>query len=103
MIDLLIKDLDKQMTVAETEEKDAQADYEQMTKDAADKRAQDSTSLSDAESDKADTEAALQSHTDDKTSASKELLATQQYIASLHAECDWLLKYFDMRQEARAS
>merc|ERR1719199_2418764 len=28
MIDLLVKDLDKEMTVAQTEEKDAQADYE---------------------------------------------------------------------------
>jgi len=103
MIDLLIKDLDKQMTVGETEEKDAQADYEQMTKDAADKRADDSTSLSDKTAAKADTEAALEAHTDGKTSASKELMATNQYIASLHAECDWLLKYFDVRQEARAS
>merc|ERR1719482_347293 len=32
MIDLLIKDLDKEMTVAKTEEKDAQCDYEQMMK-----------------------------------------------------------------------
>merc|ERR1719456_605701 len=29
MIDLLVKDLDKEMTEAQTEEKDAQADYEQ--------------------------------------------------------------------------
>merc|ERR1712203_504261 len=26
-----------------------------------------------------------------------------KYIAPLHAECDWLLKYFDVRKEARAS
>merc|ERR1711953_734392 len=32
MIDLLIKDLDKEMTEAKTEEKDAQADYEPMMK-----------------------------------------------------------------------
>merc|ERR1712048_376920 len=32
MIDLLIKDLDKEMTEAETEEKDSQADYEEMMK-----------------------------------------------------------------------
>merc|ERR1712110_1403824 len=47
MIDLLVKDLDKEMTVAETEEKDAQADYEQMMKDSATKRAEDSKSLAD--------------------------------------------------------
>merc|ERR1719460_2611621 len=38
MIDLLVKDLDKEMTVAKAEEKDAQEDYEQMMKDSADKR-----------------------------------------------------------------
>ena len=35
MMDLLIKDLDKEMTEAQTTEKDAQADYEQMMKDSA--------------------------------------------------------------------
>jgi len=32
----------------------------------------------------------------------KELMATMKYISSLHAECDWLLQYFDARKEARA-
>merc|ERR1712146_156361 len=32
MIDLLVKDLDKEMTVAKAEEKDAQGDYEQFMK-----------------------------------------------------------------------
>merc|ERR1719361_1051543 len=41
MMNLLIKDLDKEMTEAETGEKDAQADYELMMKDAAETRAAD--------------------------------------------------------------
>merc|ERR1719453_1276891 len=45
MIDLLVKDLDKEMTVARTEEKDAQSDYETMLKDAAAKRAEDAKTL----------------------------------------------------------
>merc|ERR1712194_66474 len=44
MIDLLIKDLEKELTEAETQEKDSQADYEQLMKDAADKRTTDSKS-----------------------------------------------------------
>jgi len=103
MMDLLVKDLDKEMTVAQTEEKDAQADYEEAMKDAASKRADDVKTLGDKESAKADTEAALQAHTDDKASASKELAETMQYISSLHGECDWLLQYFDVRKEARSS
>merc|ERR1712086_638027 len=47
MIDLLVKDLDKEMTVSETNEKDAQGDYEQMLSDSAEKRARDSKALTD--------------------------------------------------------
>jgi chromosome segregation ATPase len=103
MIDLLIKDLDKEMTVAKAEEKDAQEDYEQMMKDSADKRADDSKSLENKESALADTKAALEKDTDAKASDTKELGATLQYIQSLHNECDWLLQYFEVRKEARTS
>merc|ERR1719163_372264 len=102
MINLLVKDLDKEMTEAEAEEKDAQADYEQMMKDSADKRAADAKSLEEQEAAKADAEAALQQHGADKKADEKELGATLQYIHSLHNECDWLLKYFEVRKEARA-
>jgi len=102
MIDLLIKDMTKEMTEAETEEKDAQADYEEMMKDSAAKRTTDSKSLTAKSSAKADAEADLQAHTEHHAESSKELMATMKYIASLHAECDWLLQYFDVRKEARA-
>jgi len=101
MIDLLVKDLEKEMTVAKTEEQDAQADYEGTMKDSAEKRAQDSKSLTDKDGAKADLEADLEAHKAAKVSATKELGATLQYIASLHAECDWLVQYFDVRKEAR--
>jgi len=103
MMDLLIADLDKEMTQAETEEKDAQEDYEQTMKDSAEKRTKDSKLLGEKESTKADLEADLETHTEDKASTTKELMATLQYIQSLHNECDWLLKYFDVRKEARTS
>merc|ERR1719433_2478916 len=103
MIDLLIADLDKEMTVAETDEKDAQSDYETLMKDSASKRTKDSKLLSEKESIKAETEADLETNTEEKAATSKELMSTMQYIQSLHNECDWLLKYFDVRQEARAS
>merc|ERR1719479_234155 len=103
MIDLLIADLDKEMTVAETDEKDAQADYETLMSDSATKRTKDSKLLSEKKTIKAETEADLETHTDDKAATGKELMSTMQYIQSLHNECDFLLKYFDVRKEARAS
>merc|ERR1712039_846805 len=98
----LSKDLEKEMTEATTDEKDAQADYEQLMKDSAAKRTLDSNALAGKGSSKADTEAELQDHESEKTAGSKELMATMAYIKSLHAECDWLLQYFDVRKEARA-
>merc|ERR1719456_737476 len=102
MMDMMIADLDKEMQVAEVEEKNAQEEYEEMMKDSAEKRAEDSKSLTDKESAKAETEAALQQHTEDKTSEVTALGETMQYISALHGECDWLLQYFDARKEARA-
>mmetsp|Transcript_44484 Transcript_44484/g.70453 ORF Transcript_44484/g.70453 Transcript_44484/m.70453 type:complete len:712 (-) Transcript_44484:73-2208(-) len=103
MIDLLVKDLDKEMTTAETDEKDAQADYVQMMKDSAAKRAEDSKTLADKQGALADAQASLEKETETKASTVKELGATNQYIMSLHNECDWLLQYFEVRKEARAS
>jgi len=103
LMGMLIADLDKEMTEATAEEKDAQADYEAMMKSSADKRAADSTTLTEKEATKASLEGDLESHNEAKASTEKELSATLQYIAQLHTECDWLLKYFDVRAEARAS
>merc|ERR1719499_2142999 len=102
MMDLLVKDLDKEMTEAETEEKVSQEDYEKTMADSAEKRAQDSKSLNDKEAAKADMESSLEESVDEQASTSKELMATMSYIAELHAECDWLLQYFDVRKQARA-
>merc|ERR1712060_327169 len=102
MMDLLVKDLDKEMTEAETGEKVSQEDYEKTMADSAEKRAQDAKSLNDREAAKADLESSLEESVDEQASTSKELMATMQYIAELHAECDWLLQYFDVRKQARA-
>merc|ERR1719442_204567 len=72
-------------------------------KDSAEKRAQDSKSLADKEATLADMQASLEKNTEAKACTTKELGATLQYIQSLHNECDWLLQYFEVRKEARAS
>merc|ERR1719486_1472603 len=89
------------MTQAKTEEKNAQSDYETAMTDSAEKRAQDSKSLADKTKAKADTNADMEAHTEERASTTKTLMATLEYIQSLHAECDWLLQYFEVRKEAR--
>jgi len=103
MMDMLVKDLDTEMQEAEHTEKDSQKDYEELMAASADKRAADSKSITDKEAEKADAEADKQSHEDGHAADSAELLATQQYISSLHGECDFLLNNFDLRKEARSN
>merc|ERR1719460_1399598 len=62
LMDSMIADMDKEMLEAKAEEKDAQKDYETMMSDSAEKRAEDSKTMTDKESAKAQTEAALQQH-----------------------------------------
>merc|ERR1719238_1552315 len=73
-----------------------------MMEESAKKRAADSKSMTDKEAAKADAEAALGEHQAAKKASEDELSATKQYIASLHADCDFLLQYYDSRKEARA-
>jgi chromosome segregation ATPase len=101
MIDLLVSDLDKEMTEAKTTEKNAQAEYEKTMSDSAEKRAMDSKTLTDKEVAKASFEVSLEANKEEKAATTKELMAVHGYISNLHAECDWLLKYFDVRKEAR--
>merc|ERR1719436_762782 len=103
MINILITDLEKDMTEAETTEKDAQADYQAFMVDSAAQRTSDSKTLTDKKAAKASLEGDLEAHKDAHKSFSRELAATLEYIATLHADCDWLLKFFDARNEARAS
>merc|ERR1719291_156630 len=101
MIDILIADLDKDNQMMTVEEKDAQAEYEEFMADSAEKRALDSKAVGDKQGAKAETETQLQ--TDEETNKSKtiELMETDKYIFGLHEDCDWLLKYYDTRKEAR--
>merc|ERR1719446_68767 len=70
-------------------------------KDASDKRALDSKAITDKEAAKAETETELESNEESKKSKTIEAMETAKYIAGLHEECDWLLKYYEARKSAR--
>merc|ERR1719291_1517132 len=80
MIDLLVADLDKEIQEAEVMETDSQKEYEEMMSDSAQKRAQDSKSVTDKTAGKAAEEENLQAETDKKADTSKELAMTLEYI-----------------------
>jgi len=102
MIDLLVRDLDKEMTEAEVEEKDSQKEYEEAMNDAAAKRAADLKAMAEKEKAKADAEETKTSDTSSKKAEEKELMATKMYEMDLHQDCDWLLQNFELRKDARS-
>lgn len=101
MMDLMIKDLDKDITESEVEEKDAQKDYEQFMDDAQNKRAQDSKAITDKTAAQAESESQLETDKDSLKSTRIQLMENDKMIGSLHAECDWLIRFYDLRSEAR--
>jgi septal ring factor EnvC (AmiA/AmiB activator) len=101
MLDKIVNDIDMTVTEAETEEKDAQADYETLMADAGAKRAADSKALTEKTMSKAHGEESLQNEEANKKDLTTQLMETTQVISNLHAECDWLIKYFDVRKAAR--
>mmetsp|Transcript_142382 Transcript_142382/g.246661 ORF Transcript_142382/g.246661 Transcript_142382/m.246661 type:complete len:725 (-) Transcript_142382:56-2230(-) len=102
MIDMLVKDLDKEMTESTVEEEEAQKEYQAFMEASATKRMTDSKNMGDKQSALAALEADVLAHKEEKTATTGELMATEKVIASLHGECDWLLQNFEMRKTARA-
>jgi hypothetical protein len=101
MIDTLVNDVEKEMQEAALEEKDAQGDYEKFMTDAGNKRAEDSKSMTDDEGALAETQESLVSNKELLKNKKFESMETDKYMGELHAECDWLLKFYEMRKEAR--
>jgi len=101
MIDNLVNDVEKENQVMKLEEEDAQDDYEKFMTDAKEKRAADSKSMSDAEGALADTDEQMVTDRGTLKNKETELMETDKYLSTLHADCDFLIKYYDMRKEAR--
>jgi len=101
MIKTIIADVEKEIQIMELEEKDAQVDYEKFMADAKAKRAEDSKSMSDKEGALAETTEELVNSEEGLKNKKIDLMETDKALSGLHADCDWLLKYFDARAEAR--
>jgi predicted nucleic acid-binding Zn-ribbon protein len=102
MMQMMIADVEKEITESKTEEKNAQEEYETLIADSGEKRRRDSKSLSDKESAKADLEKELQQMAKDEKNTKFEVMAVAETLKDLHLECDWLLSNFEARKEARS-
>jgi len=101
MMDMMIADLDKEITETEVEEKENQKEYEAFMDESAKKRASDAKSIEDKESAKADLEATLIKTKEEEKAKMTEAMNTHKFLGEVHQDCDWLLTNFDSRKEAR--
>jgi len=103
LIDKLKNDLAMEVKADEFDEKEAQENYEELMADSAAKRAADSKTITEKESQKAGLEGDLEAGIKNKKAADTEMTQLKEYIASLHGDCDFLLKNFDLRRDSRSS
>merc|ERR1719310_1057998 len=85
------------------EEKTAQTDYATLMSDSQATRSQDVKSITDKEASKAQMEGQLQDLNEKKSASNEELMGIAQMIQNLHQSCDFIMKNFDMRKEARTN
>jgi len=101
MIDTLAADLEKENTIMETEEKNAQEEYEAFMKDSSAKRLSDMKVIEEKMGAKADMEGQAESISEETRSAQNSEMSIAETLGGLHKDCDWLLQNFDVRKEAR--
>jgi len=103
LLNTLKSHLSKEMVEVQTEEKNAQAEYEALVAESAAKRAADTKSVMQKEATKAGLEAELQKMGEEKQATAEKAMAKTKFLGSLHLECDWLMANYAARKEARAS
>jgi hypothetical protein len=103
LMDMLSKELQDGITEAENEEKTAQKDYERLMSDSTASRSQMADSITSKEVSKADLDTKIESTKEKKASQETELGNIKQYLATLHADCDFLVDNYDLRKAARAN
>merc|ERR1719352_402295 len=74
-----------------------------MMAQSKDKRATDTEALTTKGAAKAEAEEALEAETSKLGETKTDLMQTLEYIHGLHMECDWLMKFYSVRKEARES
>merc|ERR1719247_895934 len=94
------RQLEAEATAAE---QDAQTAYVSFVTDTGKSLEAAQRSIAKKEEEKAEKESARLSAISSKKGAEKELMALKKYEAELHNSCDYVLKNFEVRQEARAN
>jgi len=101
LLEHLAKDLQADLKDAEHDEKTGQKEYETLMADSQASRAQKVDSITEKEAAKADLDVKVETAKETKTAQEAELSNVKEYIATLHADCDFLIANYDVRKAAR--
>merc|ERR1719263_452913 len=91
------------MKDAENAEKSATKNYMALMDKSQASRSGDVKSVTDKEAAKAEMETKIVDIKEGLSSANSELMNTKKYISDLAADCDFIMKNYDLRKEARAN
>jgi len=102
MMEQIAKDIELDMQEGAHDEQEAQKQYTELMNDSSTSRAQDVKSITQKEASKAQLQIKLEQNWERRRSTEEQLALTQKYIRDLHSKCDFLMKNFDERKQARA-
>jgi len=103
LMTMMVTDLKASLAESEFAEKTAQSDYTKFMAASQEKRATDSESMTNSAASKADLSEKLTSAKESQHLTMKELENIHSTISGLHSACDFIIKNFDYRAEARAA
>merc|ERR1719389_660249 len=103
LMEMLVKELQGDMTTAENDEKTGQKDYERLMGNSQASRAQNVEGITDKEAAKADMDVKVEQAKQQLSSQQAALGNVKQYILTLHGQCDFLTENYDLRKAARTS
>merc|ERR1719265_1676545 len=99
----MIGDLKTDHTDSQHAEETAQKDYERLMSTSQKSREQMAKSITEKESADAEYMVKLENAKTDQASTTDALQKLHEFIAGLHADCDFLVENYDVRKEARTN
>merc|ERR1719428_1320381 len=103
LMDNMANDLKAEHTEAEHEEEVAQKDYEDLMAASQETRSSNAKSITEKESAKSEWAEKIENAKTDQASTTDALAKLAEYIAGLHASCDFLVENYGARKEARTN
>merc|ERR1719281_534302 len=103
LMDMMVNEMKASLNEAKFAEKQAQTDYVELMEDSKETREQNGKSIVNEESAKASLEGALSEAKEGQALTLEQLANLHQTLAKLHGSCDFILKNFEIRLNARTA